>query len=85
MEQNELIELFKYYTPHSILIITWYCKLKFLYCPFYVRVKKNIGILKKDEIKKVSLVKLSSSGKTIFIIENQAYFYNHFDILLKSV
>ncbi|WP_053991927.1 hypothetical protein [Mangrovimonas sp. TPBH4] len=82
MEKNEMAELFKYCSPQSIMIITWYNKLKELYCPFNVQVANDIGDLKKGELVKVEAVKLSSSGITVFIIAKKAYYYYHFRILL---
>lgn len=82
MDKNEYAELFKYCSPESILVITWYGKLKVLYCPFNVKVIENVGSLRIGEQKKVSLVKLSTNGKTVFVIENKSYYYQYFDIII---
>lgn len=63
------------------MVITWYGKLKTLYCPITIKVREEVGNLSEGEYAKVSEVKLSSSGKTVFIIENKAYYYWYFDIL----
>lgn len=67
------------------MVVTWYNKLKEIYCPFPVVVKAKVGNLAMGQKAKVSSVKLSSNGVTVFIINNQAYYYNYFDILLDSV
>tara|TARA_Y100000815_G_scaffold275640_1_gene315533 strand:+ start:4660 stop:4917 length:258 start_codon:yes stop_codon:yes gene_type:complete len=82
MKTDEIADLFKFCSPHSILVMTWYNKVKELYCPFAVQAKVDIGTISQKEVKEVSAVKLSSKGTTIFIIEDQAYFYYYFEILL---
>ncbi|KJD31320.1 hypothetical protein PK35_15510 [Tamlana nanhaiensis] len=81
MDNKDFSELWRYCSPSSILVITWYGKLKTLYCPITVKVKKKVGKLSVGDYAKVEEVKLSSSGKTVFIINKQAYYYNYFDIL----
>lgn len=82
MDEKELAELFKYCSPKSIMVVTWHgSKLKTLYCPFTVKVKDSVGNLLKGEYAIVSTVKLSSTGKTVFIIDGKAYYYYYFDIL----
>ncbi|MFD2536068.1 hypothetical protein [Gelatiniphilus marinus] len=81
MKNEELAELFKYCSPKSILVITWYGKLKTLHCPITVKIAHDIGELTKGDYAKVTEVKLSSSGNTVFIINKRAYYYYYFDIL----
>lgn len=81
MNNKELAELFKYCSPKSILVITWYGKLKTLYCPITVKVVQEVGDFCIGDSAKVEEVKLSSSGKTVFIINNKAYYYYYFEIL----
>ena len=81
MEDNNTAELFKYCSPESILVITWYGKLKTLYCPFGVKVIRDVGNLESGEYVSVALVKVSTGGTTVFIIEDKAYYYYYFDIL----
>ena len=47
MKTTELVELLRYSSPHSILVVTYKGKLLELNTPFYVFVKHDIGILKK--------------------------------------
>jgi hypothetical protein len=81
MKDEEFADLFKYCSPTSILVVTWYGKLKVLNCPIIVKVLINIGLLKKGSYAKVDKVMLSSSGKTVFVIDKKAYFHHYFDIL----
>jgi len=85
MNKNEVAELFKYCSPNSILVLSWRNRLIELHCPFAVRVKANIGDLKKGQKKYVEKVKLSSSGVSVFMVKGKAYYYHHFDILLIAV
>ncbi|MAB47218.1 MAG: hypothetical protein CMC05_01175 [Flavobacteriaceae bacterium] len=81
MNNEDYAELFKYCSPYSILVVTWYGKLKILNCPITVKLKQDIGLFKKGDYKKVSKVLLSSEGKTVFVIDSNAYYYHYFDIL----
>jgi len=81
MENENYAELFKYCSPKSILVVTWYGKLRTLYCPFGVKVLSNVGLLKAGQYVKVEEVKLASNGKTVFIVEGSPYYYYNFDIL----
>ncbi|WP_417876418.1 hypothetical protein [Winogradskyella sediminis] len=81
MKDEEFAELFKYCSPYSILVVTWYGKLKTLNCPITVKLIQSIGLLNKGDFAKVEKVMLSSSGKTVFIIDKKAYFHHYFDIL----
>jgi hypothetical protein len=85
MTNENYAEYFKFCSPESIMVVTWYNKLKEIYCPFTVSVKIKVGNLIVGQKAKVTSVKLSSNGKTVFIILGQAYYYNYFDILLESV
>ncbi len=81
MENDEIAELFRYCSPKSILVVTWYGKLKTLHCPFTVKASIAVGKLKKDQYAKVDWVKLATNGKTVFGIQGEAYQYHYFDIL----
>ena len=81
MNKNELEELLKDFSSNSILIVNRYNRLLEIFIPFYVKVKYDIGMLKKDEIVEVSGLKMTTSGERVYIIKNQAYYPNHFLIL----
>ncbi|WP_419213441.1 hypothetical protein ACNR9Q_04620 [Maribacter sp. X9] len=81
MNEDEIVELFRYCSPQSILVVTWYGKLKTLHCPFTVKAEVNIGKLKKGQYAKVDWVKIATNGKTVFGIQGEAYQYFYFDIL----
>lgn len=81
MSEDEIVELFKYFSPHSILVITWYGRLKVLHCPFTVKAEVSIGKLVKGQYVLVECVKMATNGKTVFVIKGEAYQYFYFDIL----
>ncbi|MBQ0739105.1 hypothetical protein [Mesonia mobilis] len=85
MNKKELIELLKFSSPSQLYIITWNNLLKLLICPFKVLVKVDIGLLRANEVVWVDEVKVTLDLKTIFIIENKAYYYYHFEILDQDV
>jgi len=82
MTKKELAELLKYSSPLEIYVITWNNILKRLFCPFRVKVLQDIGALKKGQTVLVQEVKVTFELKTVYIIKNEAYYYNHFDILV---
>ena len=82
MTKNELVELLKYSSPTEIYVITWNNILKRLFCPFRVKVLQDIGALKKGQTVLVQEVKVTLKLKTVYIINNEAYYYHHFDIVV---
>ncbi|MCX6183868.1 MAG: hypothetical protein NTX74_02235 [Flavobacterium sp.] len=82
MNKNQLAEILKYCTPKVIYVVTWNNLLKRILCPFRVRVLNPVGELKMGEIFLVDEVKVTMELKTIFIINGNAYYYHHFDIII---
>jgi hypothetical protein len=82
MTKKDLAELLKYSSPKELWVITWNNILKRLFCPFRVKVLQDIGTLKKGQIVLVQEVKVTFELKTVYIIDNQAYHYYHFNILV---
>ena len=82
MDSEQWAELLRYASPRSIWVVTWQNRIIELRCPFRVEVKEDIGVLKKNIVVPVSLVKISTAMITVFIIEDQAYYYYHFNILI---
>lgn len=82
MTRSQLYELLKYSSPKEIYVITWNNILKRLFCPFRVMVLQDIGTLKKGQTVLVQEVKVTLELKTVYIIDNQAYNYYHFNILV---
>jgi hypothetical protein len=82
MSKNELANLLKNCSPRVIYVITWNNILKKIFCPFQVVVLSEVGVLFKNQVVWVELVKVTPELKTIYIINGSAYFYYHFDILI---
>lgn len=82
MDSNELAEQLKYSSSDCLLIVTWENQLKKLYTPFKVYVLITIGSLSKGEVVLVTQVKVTKRLIIIFIIDGNAYYYYHFDILI---
>ncbi len=82
MTKKDLAELLKYSSPREIYVITWNNILKRLFCPFNVTVLQDIGNLKKGHVVLVQEVKVTFELKTVYIINNEAYYYYHFNILV---
>ena len=82
MNKNQLAEILKYCTPKVIYVVTWNNLLKRILCPFRVRVLNPVGELKMGEIFLVDEVKVTMELKTIFIINGNAYYFHHFDIII---
>lgn len=82
MTKKELAEILKYTSPNIIYVITWNNLLKKVFCPFKVIVLQNIGKLRIGDVVFVEAIKVDLNLKTIFVIDNQAYYYYNFEILL---
>jgi hypothetical protein len=82
MNKKQLAEQLKYSSIREIYVITHYGSLKRLFCPFSVKVLQEIGTLKTGQTVLVNEVKVTLELKTVFIIDNQAYYYSYFDILV---
>ena len=80
MTKKELVELLKYSSPKEIYVITWNNILKRMFCPFRVKVLQDIGALKKGQTVLVQEIKVTLELKTVYIINNEAYYYFHFTI-----
>lgn len=80
-DTESLLELYKYCSPDSILVVTWYGKLKELFCPFRVKVNKDVIGLKKGEYTYVEKVLMTTNGSVVFQVKGLYYRYSHFDIL----
>ena len=82
MTKKQLAELLKYSSPREIYVITHYNVLKRVFCPFRVSVLQEIGVLKRGQIVFVDEIKVTLELKTVYIIDNEAYYYYHMDILV---
>ncbi|RTY96066.1 hypothetical protein FNW07_02595 [Flavobacterium sp. GT3R68] len=60
--------------------MTHYGVLIRLFCPFSVKVLRDIGVLESGQIVLVDEIKVTLELKTVYIINNAAYFYFHFNI-----
>jgi hypothetical protein len=81
MSDDELADVLKYSSPDTLYIVNWNNLLEKLFCPFRVMVKHNIGELEKGEVVWVNGVKVTSALKTVYMVKNKAYYYDHFEIL----
>ena len=82
MTRSQLSELLKYSSPREIYVITHYGVLIRLFCPFTVKVLQDIGTLKSGQFVLVQEIKVKIELKTVYIIDNDAYYYYHFNIMM---
>lgn len=80
-DMDGLGELYRYCSPNSILVVTWYGKLKELFCPFGVKVRNEVFGLKKGEYAYVDKVLIATDGSVVFHVKGLNYRYSHFDII----
>jgi len=71
-----------YVDPYSLLVATRHRKIIRIYCPFTVRVDKQVGKFQKGEDVSVDMVKSDPEGWLIYIIQDKAYWYGNFQIIL---
>ena len=81
MEDNKLYEFLRYLSPTSILIVNYQNRLKELHCPFKVKALKDVGSLNKGLYYDVTSIKITRNITTVYVINNQAYFYHSFEIV----
>lgn len=84
MTRKQLADILKYTSPNIIYVVTWNNLLKKVFCPFRVFVIKNVGDLRVGDVVLVQEVKVDMNLKTIFVIENQAYYYHNFEIIIEE-
>ena len=82
MNRENLVELLRYSSPYSILIVNYRNEIMELHCPFKVQVKEDVGDLIRGKILEVSMVKLSYELKTVYVIKNNPFYFWHFYILV---
>ena len=82
MNKNQKVELLKYSSPYSILVVGYDDKLMELRCPFKVEVRESFGSEIKGEILDVNKVLLSERLTVIFQINNRQYHHYHFHIVI---
>ena len=82
MTKKQLSEILKYSSPNELYVITHYTVLIRLFCPFKVMVLQDIGTLKSGQIVLVQEIKVTLELKTVYIINNEAYYFYHMDILV---
>lgn len=82
MTKKELAEILKYSFSSEILVVTQKNKLHLVRCPFNVITIQPVGTIKEGEILMVNEVKVTRSVVTVYIIDNAAYYYHYFDIII---
>jgi hypothetical protein len=82
MDKQDLAEQLKYSSSEWLYVVTWNNLLKQIFTPFKVAVFNPIGQLSKGQIVWVEQVKVTMQLKTVFVIDGNAYYYYHFDILI---
>ncbi len=83
MTKEELLEQLKYSSSEWLYVVTWNNILRQVFCPFRVAVIKSVGMLKKGDVVWVQQVKVTMELVTVFMIEDKAYYYYHFEIILE--
>lgn len=81
MNEKSLAFLLEYSSPKEIYIVTDKGVLTLLRCPFLVLVKKSIGNLIKHQQASVDEVRITVELITVYVIDSQAYYYFHFEII----
>jgi hypothetical protein len=81
MDDQTINEINRYCSPYSLLVHTP-TKLIRLHCPFVVMVIIPVGDLKPEQLVKVSQVKTTKDKLLVYLIDNKAYYYYHFSILI---
>ena len=81
MGSNEMTEINRYCSPYSLLVLTPK-KLVRLYCPFAVEALYNSESITRGESYQVSKVQIFTDRKMVYIINETAYIYSLFRIMI---
>ena len=85
MQNEELqYEYYEHITPYNILVVSNDGELINVLCPFQVRAKSAFPEIKINEIVWVQKVQTIDSQKNVFIINDNAYLVNYFQIILNT-
>lgn len=81
MDEKTLKEINLYCNPYSVLVIDKQRNLKRIFCPFKVRVIKEISLFKIGDELYVTSVKTDRNNNLILIIKGEGYLNKFFKIL----
>jgi len=84
MNQDQLTEILKYSSPYSVLVVKWDGRLVEVFCPFKIKVLKDVGELRRGQTCWVSRVKITSYSTTVYIIKAKPYYYYHFELMVSD-
>ena len=84
MDEHDLAQQLNFSSSKSLYIVNWNNQLKELDCPFLVLVKLDIGTLKKGQTVAVVELKVNIELKIVYLIEEQFFYYHHFEILVEE-
>ena len=82
MNKKDLADVLRFSSSEWIYVVTWNNVLKQIICPFRVTLLRDVGTLHIGQIVWVHQVKVTMELKTVFLIEGNAYYYFHFDIMI---
>ena len=75
-------EYYEYVSPYNILVVSNDGEIIDLLCPFRVKSKVNFPTIKTNDKVWVQKVQTTAESKDVFIIEDNAYFVEYFQIVL---
>ncbi len=75
-------EYYEYVSPYNVLVVSNDGEIIDLLCPFQVKSKVNFPTIKANDKVWVQKVQTTSESKDVFIIEDNAYFVEYFQIVL---
>lgn len=81
MDNKTLADILKFSNSYELLVVDEMNRLVVVRCPFNVMTLEAIGELFAGHIYEVDQIKVTPKLITLFIIEEKAYFYFHFEIL----
>ncbi|MBS1686369.1 MAG: hypothetical protein JSS76_16640 [Bacteroidetes bacterium] len=82
MDDKELLEINKYCSPYSLLVVTAQGILLKIDCPFEVKVRIAVDSFKKGESLIVQAVKMDVCYTLVYTINGESYYYYHFFIMI---
>ena len=76
-------EFFEYVSPYNILVVSNDGEIRKVSCPFKALAKVNFPEIKANDVVMVKKVQIADRNKDVFIIKNNAYHVQHFQVILQ--
>ena len=83
-EDKTYYDYYESISPYNVLVVSNDGEIIDLLCPFQVKSKVNFPTINNNDKVWVQKVQTTAESKDVFIIEDNAYYVEHFSIILQE-